>query len=80
MRVSGRVEGVRSRRQGLVIELRGGLVLNIHEADLPAFRPLRLEALPGHEVEALGWVHRGKGGASMRLRHPSGLMLDRSPP
>jgi endonuclease YncB( thermonuclease family) len=79
MRVRGRVARVHGSRQGLWIELAGGLGLQVQDADRPVFQPLGLDALPGREVEVLGWVYRAKGGARMRLRHPSALMADPPP-
>jgi endonuclease YncB( thermonuclease family) len=74
IRVLGEVERVRDGQGGLWIELKGGMALNVHAADLGAFRALRLDDLSGQEVEALGWVYRAKGEPRMRLRHPAALI------
>lgn len=76
MRVRGRVERVHGSHTGLWIELIGGLGLNIQNTDLAAFKALKLDSLPGREVEALGWVYRARGGPRMRLRHPASLTSD----
>jgi endonuclease YncB( thermonuclease family) len=80
MRVRGRVERVKDSRQGLWLELAGGMGLNVHAEDLAAFAPLGLDHLEGRQIEALGWVYRARGGPRLRLRHPSALILDTSGP
>jgi len=80
MRVRGRVERVKDSRRGLWLELAGGMGLNVHADDLAAFESHRLKGLAGHQVEALGWVYRARGGPRMRLRHPSALILEPSQP
>jgi micrococcal nuclease len=80
IRVRGKVERVHEGRGGLWFQLVGGMALNVHDDDLAAFRVLRLGDLPGHAVEALGWVYQVKGEPRMRLRHPAALIVDPGPP
>lgn len=70
-RVAGRVERIGESRHAIWVELEGPFAVRIARSDRERFG--HLEALIGVRVLARGWVHPGRRGLRMTVRHPADL-------
>lgn len=73
--IAGQVQHVGESRTAVWLDLAGGVALRIDRADLANFRAWQPQDLLGKRVLARGWLHRGRGGPLMSVRHPAALQV-----
>jgi endonuclease YncB( thermonuclease family) len=74
-RIQGQVLSTRRGPKAFWIHMQGNLRIRIPATDLYNFNLYELKQLTGKSIRIRGWIHGGKKGHFMMLRHPSSLIF-----
>ena len=74
-RIEGRVINTHQGKKSFWINLQGDISIRIASKDLKYFDIIELAQLKNKNIRIRGWLHPGKNGQLINLRHPDALQL-----